>query len=472
MSIITAEELSKHNTKDSCWIAIHGKVYDLTKFASAHPGGASILYKYGGKDATEEFDGLHSKSVLEAVNDQVKGTLSGDAAAPKSTQQQNQPQQQQEQQLTVHHMVNTYDFLPIAEQNMTKQGWIYYAYGSENEDTLRENEAAFRRYIFRPRVCVDVSRIDTRTKILGFESSYPLFMCGAALQGLAHPDGEVGIARACYHEGVIQMVPTFSSKTLEEIQAAKGENQVQFFQLYINSDRSQSERLLKKVEALGYKAVFVTVDAPKLGRREKDMRSKYVGQLSTHHDEKTASSNRGAGIAMALNSYIAANVTWDDIAWVKRIVPNMKVVLKGVQRGDDAVKAVEVGCDGILLSNHGGRQIDTGRSGVEILVEVAQVLREKGLFDKVELYVDGGIRRGNDIAKCLALGARAVGVSRPVILAMGAFGQAGAEKALQIMRAELQNTMGLLGARNVSEITPDMLMERAGNSGVRIISHL
>jgi L-lactate dehydrogenase (cytochrome) len=367
-------------------------------------------------------------------------------------------------------MITNKDFVPIAQRNMSEHGWVYYSTGSEDEETLRENRAVFQRYLFRPRVCVDVSRINTNTTSLGFPSSMPLFLCGAALQGLAHPDGEVGICRAAHNEGVIQMVPTFSSKSLEEIAAARAEGQVQFFQLYINSDRSQTERVLRKVAALGFKAVFVTVDAPKLGRREKDMRMKYQGQLSQHHDEKAT--NRGSGVAMALNSYIAANVTWQDIAWIKKLLPEMKIVVKGIQRGDDAVTAVTLGVDGLLLSNHGGRQIDTGRSGVEILVEVAAALRERGLFDKTELYVDGGIWRGNDIAKCLALGARAVGVGRATIFGLAAFGQPGAEKSLQIFRAELQNTMGLLGAPDLASITPDMVMERAGNSGVKIISRL
>jgi L-lactate dehydrogenase (cytochrome) len=298
----------------------------------------------------------------------------------------------------------------------------------------------------------------------------PLFLCGAALQGLAHPTGEVGMCLAAHNEGIIQMVPTFSSKSLEEIAAARAPDQVQFFQLYVNSDRSQTEKVLRKVQALGFKAVFITVDAPKLGRRERDMRMKYKGQLSQHHDEK--STNRGSGVAMALNSYIAANVTWKDISWIKAMLPGMKIVVKGVQRADDAITAVQLGVDGLLLSNHGGRQIDTGRSGVEVLIEVASALRERGLFHKTELYVDGGVWRGNDIAKCLALGARAVGVGRATIFGLAAFGQRGAEKSLQIFRAELQNTMGLLGAPDIASITQDLVMERAGNAGVRIISRM
>jgi L-lactate dehydrogenase (cytochrome) len=472
MASISPEELAKHKSKDDVWIAIHGNVYDLTKFASSHPGGASILYKYGGTEATEEFDSLHSKSVLDTLSpEMLKGKYGG---APKAATKAAGPAPVHAPIATsdvpIHQIINVRDFLPLAEKNMPPHGWIYYSTAAEDEETYRENENVFLRYLFRPRVCVDVSRIDTRTTILGFPSSLPLFICGAALVGLAHPEGEVGVCKAAHTEGVIQMAPCFSSKSLEEIAAARAPGQPLFYQLYINSDRAATERVLKKVEALGFQAVFITVDAPKLGRREKDMRHKFQGQLPALHTQDDT--NRNSGIAMALNSFIAANVTWKDITWVKSLVPKMKIVLKGVQRGDDAIKAVEYGCDGILLSNHGGRQMDTARSGLEVLVEVAAALRGRGLFDKVELYVDGGIRRGNDIAKCLALGARAVGVGRPVVFGLAAYGQKGAEKALQIFKAELQNTMGLLGATTVSEITPDMVIERAGNTPIPIQSRL
>ena len=461
------DELRQHNQPTSSWIALHGRVYDVTTFAPSHPGGASILHKFAGKDATEEFDQLHSRSVLDSLPDgTVVGTIKPKPIAAKPLK----VDQPATRTISVGEMICNKDFVPIAQKNMSEHGWIYYSTGAEDEETLRENEAVFRRYIFRPRVCVDVSKIDMQTTILGFPSSMPLFLCGAALQGLAHPDGEVAMCKAAFSEGVIQMVPTFSSKSLDEIAAARAPGQVQFFQLYINSDRSQTEKVLKKVEALGFKAVFVTVDAPKLGRRERDMRMKYQGQLSQHHDEKQT--NRGSGVAMALNSYIAANVTWADITWIKNLVPKMKIVVKGIQRADDAVTAATLGVDGLLLSNHGGRQIDTGRSGVEILVEVAAALRERGLFKTTELYVDGGVWRGNDIAKCIALGARAVGVGRATIFGLASFGQVGAEKSLQIFKAELQNTMGLLGSKDLQHITPDMVMERSGNSGIKIISRL
>jgi L-lactate dehydrogenase (cytochrome) len=469
-SAIAAADLAKHNTKQSCWIAIHGKVYDVTNFTAQHPGGASILYKYGGKDATEEFDQLHSRSVLDSMGPEtIKGSFAS-TGAPKKVESVVVNTAPPSDVPPISLMLNVRDFEPLAEKHMSKEGWIYYSTAAEDEETFRENEAVFKRYLFAPRVLVDVSVIDTRTTILGYPCSMPLFITGSALVGLAHPDGEVGLCRAAQKEDIIQMAPCFSTRSMEDIAAAAAPNQILFYQLYVNSDRAITERVVRKAESLGFKALFVTVDAPKLGRREKDMRNKFSGKLSQIHG-KDDDMNRNSGIAMALNSYIAANVTWKDIHWLRSIT-KMKIVLKGVQRADDAVRAVDEGIDGLLLSNHGGRQIDTGRSGFEILIEVAHALRQRGLFHKTELYIDGGIRRGNDIAKCLALGARAVGAGRPFAYGLAAYGQPGAEKVAQLFRAELQNTMGLLGARNVAEITPDMVLERAGNSVVNVRSKM
>eukprot|EP00760_Papus_ankaliazontas_P028773 PhM_4_TR393/c0_g2_i1/m.90709/K00101/lldD; L-lactate dehydrogenase (cytochrome) len=464
---VSSEELSRHSSREDCWVAIRGHVYDVTAFASDHPGGAEILYKYGGKDATSEFDMLHAPMVLDSFpKDKIKGTYTAQATKPKAAEK---PSKEGAAEPHLGQMVNIRDFWPIAQKNMTTQGWVYYATAAEDEITLQENEDAFLRYTFRPRVLVDVSVIDTRTTILGVKTTMPLFICATALVGLCHPDGEVGLTRAAATEGVIQMVPCFSSKPLKEIAAARAPDQVQFFQLYVNSDRKATEKLVKEAEALGFHALFVTVDAPKLGRREKDMRQKFSGTLSVVHSESSAPRNEG--VAKALNSMIAADLTWRDITWLRSIT-KMKIVLKGVQRGDDAVKAARMGVDGLLLSNHGGRQMDGCRAAIDVLIEVTAHLRRAKLVDKVELYIDGGIRRGNDIAKAIALGARAVGFGRPPAMGLAAFGQAGAEKVLRIMKDELQNSMALLGARNLAGITRDMVLAQSGREFIGVNSKI
>ncbi|KAJ9465468.1 Cytochrome b2 [Diplonema papillatum] len=472
LPVVTAEELAGHATEGSLWIAIRGKVYDVTNFGADHPGGDEVLARCAGKDATEEFDSVHSARVLESLPTTVKvvGSFAGGSAA-KAVQPSSSGAGPPEAEFALEHCINVRDFEPIAEKKMKPAAWVYYATAAEDEDTLRENENAFKRLLFRPYVLRDVSHVDTRSTILGHRVSMPVFVSASALQGLAHPTAEVGICKACGRAGVVQMVAGFSTLPLKDIAAARAPGQAQFFQVYANTDRQATARVVREAEAAGMAALFVTVDAPRLGKREKDMRNKFTGPLSALHARSSSKVIRGAGVARALNSYIAADLTWDDVSWFRSIT-KMPIVLKGVQRGDDAVRAVKAGVDGLLLSNHGGRQLDGARSGVDVLVEVTEHLRAAGLDGRVELYVDGGIRRGNDIAKCLALGARAVGLTRPVVFGLAAFGEDGAARVLEILNDELRNTMALLGAQTVGQVSRDMVVERAGNSFVPVASKL
>jgi L-lactate dehydrogenase (cytochrome) len=216
---------------------------------------------------------------------------------------------------------------------------------------------------------------------------------------------------------------------LDEIVDAAEEGQVQWMQLYVNKDREITKRYVQHAEKRGVKGLFITVDAPQLGRREKDMRSKYdEGAAKVQTDEKSV--DRSQGAARAISSFIDPGLCWDDIEWFKSIT-KMPIILKGVQRGDDVLKAVEYGLQGVVLSNHGGRQLDYARSGIEILVEAMDALKKKGWQDKLEVYVDGGVRRATDIIKAVCLGAKGVGIGRPFLYAMSSYGQQGVERALQ-----------------------------------------
>jgi len=447
---ISNEELATHTpTSSSVWIAIRGSVYDVTHFLSSHPGGASVIKNVAGTDATAAFEMAHAiplDSLPEGVT--KVGITAIPYVAPKSTAAPQLPVAEEV-------MITPIDFVPAAQRRMAANGWIYYATAAEDEHTLRRNKDIFNAFLFCPRVCVDVSNVRMDTVILGVKSSLPLFVGGAALQGLAYSGAEVTMCKAAHRAGVPQLVPHFSSKSLDDIAAARAEGQPLFFQLYMHPDRAKAEAMLKRIVALGFHAVFLTVDAPQLGRRERDLRQKYAGHLPAAY--QAASTKREAGVATALNSFIAQDLTWKDVTWIKGILGRVKLVLKGVQRADDAVRAVELGCDGLLLSNHGGRQLDTCRTGVEVLIEVTAELRRRNLLDKIELFVDGGVWRGRDIAKCLALGARAVGVAKAPIFAMAAGGEDAVVHCLSMFRDELRNTMALLGATNTSEVSADMV---------------
>merc|ERR1719450_998009 len=293
-------------------------------------------------------------------------------------------------------MLNTFDFESVAREVMEPQGWGYYSSGGDDEITLRDNHMAFQRITMRPRILVNVRDIDMSTTVLGVKSSLPLYFTATALGKLAHQDGELAIVRAAKKVGVAYMLPTLSSYTLDEMLAARGPGQEVFSQLYVNPERERSEQYVKKLEEAGVKALFVTVDAPQLGRREKDMRNKYTQQGSDvqSDDDDDGGVDRSQGAARAISSYIDPGLCWDDIPWFKSIT-KMKILLKGVQCNEDAVAACKAGLQGCVLSNHGGRQLDTCRPGIEVLPEVVKALREAGCKkEDFNIFVDGGIRRG------------------------------------------------------------------------------
>ena len=275
-------------------------------------------------------------------------------------------------------------------------------------------------------------------------------------------EGEVGLAKAARHEGVLQMVPQYSSKTVQKVSEALQRSPA-FFQLYMTSGRSLSKRTVLQAEALGYKAVVFTVDAPILGRRTRDMR---LSVEMAQPGEKP-----GVGEALRANSYLAMDLQWQDVLWLRNVT-KMKIVVKGIHRGDDAVQAVRHGADAVMLSNHGGRQVDNAVSGIDILVDVTNRLGQEGLLHKCEIFVDGGVRSGEDVAKCLALGARAVGFARPVVFALAAYGVAGAQRCLQMVKEQLIFTMAHLGATTLKDLCRDHVVERKGSVRVPVVSRL
>ena len=297
---------------------------------------------------------------------------------------------------------------------------------------------------------VNVKKVDTTATLLGTKTSLPIYITAAALGKLGHPEGEVILTRAAGTRNVIQMLPTLASCALEEMVSTKKTNQTQWFQLYVNSDRQVTKRLVQKAEKLGCKALCITVDAPALGRREKDMRTKFVDDApDVQQGEKNVERSQGA--ARAISSFIDPSLEWRDIAWFRSIT-KMPIVIKGIQRGEDALLAVKHGVDAIVISNHGGRQLDTSRSGIEVLPEVISALEKAGVRKKIQVFVDGGFRRGSDIYKAIALGADAVGLGRPFLYAMSTYGQEGVEKCIDILRDELEMVMRLMGTPILSKV--------------------
>jgi 4-hydroxymandelate oxidase len=337
-------------------------------------------------------------------------------------------------------IINLADFEERARQTLDPAAWAYLEGGASDEITLRANEEAFRRRRFRPRVLRDVSSCDLSTTLLGQAARMPVGIAPTAHHGLFHPECELGAARAAAAAGVPFTASTNSSLSLEAIAAAGGDR---WFQLYAQRDRAVTESLVKRAEASGYRALVVTLDTAGQGRRERDMRMRDVMPQTTQGNDATGGNSLEA---------VAPFLSWRDIDWLRDLTP-LPLVLKGIMTPEDAALAVEHGAAAVWVSNHGGRQLDRSLATIDVLEDVAAAAG-----GKAEVYVDGGVRRGGDVAVALALGARAVFVGRPVLYALAVGGERGVRDALAVIKAELRNTMALLGIRAIGEIARDCVL--------------
>ncbi|OAA68405.1 mitochondrial fmn-dependent dehydrogenase [Niveomyces insectorum RCEF 264] len=481
---LTAQDISKHNDQTSCWVIVHGRVYDVTEFLPEHPGGEKIILKYAGRDATAAFDPVHPPDTLDKYLDKSKhlgevADMAAVAAAERSRARTPEEVAEAAEDAAiaearavmppVESCYNLLDFESVARRVMKRGAWAYYSSAADDEISLRENRTAFQRVWFRPRVLVDVARVDLSTTMLGCRVAAPFYVTATALGRLGHPDGETVLTKAAAAHNVVQMIPTLASCSFDEIvDAAAGPGQpFQWLQLYVNRDREITRRIIQRAESRGCRGLFITVDAPQLGRREKDMRAKAtaLGDGGSAVQKKVGErTDTSQGAARAISSFIDPGLCWDDLAFF-RAVTRMPVVLKGVQRVEDVVRAAETGLvDGVVLSNHGGRQLDFARSSLEVLAETMPVLRAKGLDQRIEVYIDGGVRRATDVLKALCLGAKGVGIGRPFLYAMSAYGVDGVARAMALLKDELEMDMRLLGTPAIKDLGPDLVDTRSLSS--------
>ena len=331
------------------------------------------------------------------------------------------------------------DFEPLARAAMDPAGFEFIAGGSWDEVSLAENEAAWLRYRFRPRVLVDVTDANPSTTILDAPSVLPLAIAPTAFHSLAHPDAELATARAAAAFGVPFILSTSSSRAMEDV-AAAAPDAVRWFQLYLQDAPGLSRSLVERAEGCGYTAIVLTVDLAAFGYRERDMRSAFQAPFLA---------NLGADVPSPVRT--RATTTWASLAEI-RSWTSLPIVVKGILTGEDARLAADHGVDGIVVSNHGARQLDRSPAPVDVLAEVIGAVG-----DRPEVWVDGGVRRGLDVAIALALGARAVLVGRPIVYALAAGGQAGVERALAILLDEFDIAMRLLGVTTPEAIGPEHL---------------
>jgi isopentenyl diphosphate isomerase/L-lactate dehydrogenase-like FMN-dependent dehydrogenase len=346
--------------------------------------------------------------------------------------------------------INLFEYEPLAKARLDPAAYDYYAGGAEDELTLRENRAAYARITLRPRVLVDVSRVVTGTTVLGVPVDMPILVPPMAYQRLAAPEGELATARAAGGAGTIMVVSTLATASLEEIAAAA--SGPLWFQLYVYKDRAVSEALVRRAEDVGYRALVLTVDTPLLGRREADERNGFGLPAHLHmsnfagRDEARPAEPGVSALALHTLAEFDPSLTWEALDWMRSIT-RLPVVVKGILTGEDADLAARHGATAVVVSNHGGRQLDTAVATIEALPEVAEAVA-----GRCEVYVDGGIRRGTDVLKALALGARAVFVGRPILWGLAVNGEEGVRHVLELLRRELALDMALAGRPTIESI--------------------
>ena len=349
------------------------------------------------------------------------------------------------------------EFEAAARQRLDPVHYDYYAGGAQDEITLAENESAFRKLRLLPRVLRGSDKRDLSVELLGSRSSMPILVAPTAFHRLAHADGELATARAAALAGTIMIVSMASTTAIEDIAAAAREvapDPALWFQLYLQPDLEFTEAIVRRAEAAGVKAFVVTVDSPVLGRRERDDRNDFHDLPSglVVENLRNIGENRSGGNASHVRDIVmSAGLNWEHIAWL-RSKTKLPVLIKGVLHPEDARLAVHHGVAGIVVSNHGGRQLDTVPATIDVLPEIAAAVG-----GAMPVLLDGGIRRGTDVVKALALGADAVGVGRPVVWGLAAGGREGVSKVLELLREDFDQALAQCGGRRPADLTPDQV---------------
>lgn len=353
-------------------------------------------------------------------------------------------------------LVSVFDYEAAARMNLTQTASDYYASGANDEITLHDNHAAYERIRLRPRVLRDISKRDLTATVLGETISMPIMVAPTAFHCMAFSEGEVATARAAGKAKTIMILSTLATCSIEEVMAeATGPV---WFQLYYYKDRNATLSLIQRAESAGCTALALTVDAQIWGRRERDVKNRFrlpeglsIKNLRPAGKGDFPKEETDSGLASYVSWQFDPAMSWGDVDWLcsKTKLP---VLLKGVLHPEDARLAVDHGAAGVIVSNHGGRQLDTVPATIDALPDIVEAVD-----GRIEVLIDGGIRRGTDVVKAIALGAKAVGVGRPIIWGLAVNGEEGASHVLQILRKDFELSMRLCGCKAVHEINKDIL---------------
>ena len=352
--------------------------------------------------------------------------------------------------------VNLHEYEALAAAALPAMAWDYYRSGACDELTLARNQRAFDELRLRYRVLVDVSRRSTACRLLGRELALPVLIAPTAFHRLAHADGELATARAAAQAGTIMVLSTLSNTPVEAVVAATAAEV--WFQLYVYRDRGATRALIERVRAAGCKALVLTVDAPLLGRRERDVRNRFalppeltIANMRADGADTVSAGESGSGLAAYFAEQLDPSLTFADLEWLASIA-QLPVLVKGVVRADDALRALEHGAAAVIVSNHGGRQLDGSLATIEALPAIAEQLA-----GRAPILLDGGIRRGTDVVKAIALGASAVLLGRPILWGLAAAGEAGVSHVLHLLQRELDLALALCGCPDLAAIDRDLI---------------
>lgn len=351
--------------------------------------------------------------------------------------------------------LNLLDLERMAANHLPRGVFDYFAGGAADEITVKANRAAFEELVLHYRVLTGVAALDPSTTVLGQKLNWPLLVAPMAMQRLAHPEGELAVASACGTAGVPMVISTWATVLLEELVPVVRQA---WFQLYVYRDRGVTQDLIRRAEAAGCTALVVTVDTPVAGRRERDFRNHFrvPDDLSLVNLERSGAvrpqtATGRENLSHFVGQLMDASLTWHDLEWL-RAQTKLPILLKGIVRADDAAQACQCGMQGIVVSNHGGRQLDTAPGTLRVLPKIAAAVD-----GRAAVLVDGGVRRGTDLVKAIALGAQAVLVGRPILWGLALNGSAGVSRVLELLRTEFELAMALCGCAQVSQITRSLL---------------
>jgi isopentenyl diphosphate isomerase/L-lactate dehydrogenase-like FMN-dependent dehydrogenase len=344
-------------------------------------------------------------------------------------------------------LLNVWDYERAAEERLERGAFGYFAGGAADEWTLRENVAVFNRWVLRPRMLVDVSSTTAATTVLGTDISMPLLVAPTAFQRMAHPEGEVAMAWGAAAANTIMCLSTIANATIEDV-AAAAPQAPRWFQLYWGPDRGIVTDLIARAEAAGFLAIVLTVDLPVLGRRERDLRTGFEIPPNVPVPAFSPLAEvAGAVSPAAIHWAVDKAITWKDLEWLRSLT-SLPLVVKGVLTAEDAVLAIEAGAEAVVVSNHGGRQLDGVAASLDALPEVVGAVG-----GRAEVLVDGGVRRGTDVVKALALGARATLAGRAPLYGLAVDGADGVEHVLGLLRAEIELALALCGCASPADVT-------------------